>query len=87
MRSVGEVMKGLKKSVTIALMLTASAFAVDKASLLLGVGIGLGVYSYQGTRNHIVNPMIKHVIKPTAHVVRKGTVKMYKGVKGKVTGQ
>lgn len=41
-----------------------SAAAVDGKSLLIGIGIGLGLYTFQGTRTHVILP-VAHAIQRT----------------------
>lgn len=55
----------MKRLLTITVLLVAtSCYAVDGKSLLIGISIGLGIYTYQGTRQHVVLPTV-HAIQRT----------------------
>lgn len=61
----------MKKLILTLALLTSFAIpssAVDGKVLLVGIGIGLGIYTYQGTRNHVILPTIHAVqrtVRPT----------------------
>jgi hypothetical protein len=68
---------------------------VDGKSLLIGISIGLGVYTYQGTRNHVVLPTvhaIQRAIRPLPQdkidkVEKKRLKKLKKGQHAIQTGK
>jgi hypothetical protein len=52
-----------KRAMLLIFALSLTASAVDQKSLLLGIGIGLGMSAYQGTRSK--------VLLPTAHFIQR----------------
>lgn len=54
------------KTLAVMLLLIAPSSAVDQKSLLLGIAIGVGIYGYQGTRNHVILP-VAHAMHRAMH--------------------
>lgn len=78
-------MKKLLISFLFLVSITAPTFAVDSKSFMVGLAVGLGVYTYQGTRNHVITPAVNGV-KKTLGIKSKQANLLQSKVANTVTG-